>query len=33
MAGMTISVVPIVVVYLFFQKHIIKGVTAGALKG
>lgn len=33
MAGMTISVVPIIVVYLFFQKHIIKGVTAGALKG
>lgn len=33
MAGMTISVVPIVIVYLFFQKHIIKGVTAGALKG
>ena len=33
MAGMTISVVPIVVGYLFLQRHIIKGVTAGALKG
>lgn len=33
MAGMTISVVPIVIAYVFLQRHIIAGVTAGALKG
>ena len=33
MAGMTISVVPIVIAYIFLQRHIIAGVTAGALKG
>jgi len=33
MAGITIATVPIVVVYLLMQKHIIKGITAGALKG
>lgn len=33
MAGMTISVLPIIVTYIFFQRHIIAGVTAGALKG
>lgn len=31
MAGTTISVLPIILVYLFFQKNIIKGITAGAL--
>ncbi|MDP2939501.1 MAG: carbohydrate ABC transporter permease [Candidatus Omnitrophota bacterium] len=31
MAGTTISVLPIILVYLFFQKYIIKGITAGAL--
>jgi multiple sugar transport system permease protein/raffinose/stachyose/melibiose transport system permease protein len=33
MAGMTISVLPIIVAYIFLQRHIIAGVTAGALKG
>ncbi len=33
MAGMTISVIPIVVVYLLMQRYIIEGITAGAIKG
>ena len=33
MAGITITVIPVVVVYLFMQKHIIQGITAGAVKG
>lgn len=33
MAVMMFSILPIVVVYLFCQKHIIKGVAAGAVKG
>ncbi len=33
MAGMVISIVPIVVIYLVMQRNIIKGITAGALKG
>ena len=33
MAGMTITVLPIILVYLFMQKHIIKGITAGAIVG
>ena len=32
-AGMTIVVFPIVIAYVFLQRHIIAGVTAGALKG
>ena len=32
MAGMIISIIPIVAVYLVMHKHIIKGVMAGALK-
>ena len=32
-AGMTISILPIVIAYIFLQRHIIAGVTAGALKG
>lgn len=32
MAGMTISVIPIVLIYILMQKHIISGITAGALK-
>ena len=32
MAGVTIAFVPVVVVYVFFQRHIINGITAGALK-
>jgi ABC-type glycerol-3-phosphate transport system permease component len=33
MAGMVISLVPIVAVYLIMQRHIIQGITAGAVKG
>jgi len=33
MAGLTISVVPIILVYLVMQKHIIKGLSAGAIVG
>ena len=33
MAATTITTLPIVVVYLLFQKHIIRGVMAGAVKG
>ena len=33
MAGLTISAVPIIVIYLFMQKHIIKGLSSGAIVG
>ena len=33
MAVILLSIVPIIVVYIFCQKHIIKGVAAGAVKG
>jgi multiple sugar transport system permease protein/raffinose/stachyose/melibiose transport system permease protein len=33
MAGLTIATIPIVIVYLLMQKHIVKGIAAGALKG
>jgi len=33
MAGMTISALPIILIYLLMQKHIIKGMTAGAIVG
>lgn len=33
MAGMVISIVPIVIIYLIMQRNIIRGITAGALKG
>ena len=33
MAGLTIAAVPIVLVYLAMQKHIIKGLSAGAVVG
>jgi ABC-type glycerol-3-phosphate transport system permease component len=32
-AGLVIVTLPILVFYLFVQKHLIKGITAGALKG
>lgn len=32
MAGATISLVPTVVVFLLFQRHMIRGITAGAFK-
>ena len=33
MAGLTIAAVPIIFVYLFMQKHIIKGLSSGAVVG
>lgn len=33
MAGLTIATIPILIVYLLMQKHIVKGIAAGALKG
>ena len=33
MAGITITVVPVIVVYLFMQRYIIEGITSGAVKG
>lgn len=33
MASIMLTIIPIVIVYLAGQKHIIKGVTAGAVKG
>jgi len=32
-AGFVISIVPVVIMYLLFQKQIISGMTAGAVKG
>lgn len=33
MAGMVITVLPVVLIYLVMQRHIIQGITAGAVKG
>ena len=33
MAGATISFIPVVIVYIIFQRHFIKGISAGALSG
>jgi ABC-type glycerol-3-phosphate transport system permease component len=33
MAGIIITLIPILMVYLFLQKHIVKGLTAGAVVG
>ena len=33
MSGMTITVIPIVIMYLVLQKYIIAGITAGAVRG
>ena len=33
MAGMTITTLPIILVYLIMQRHIIKGMTAGVIVG
>ncbi|MCQ9207840.1 MAG: carbohydrate ABC transporter permease [Omnitrophica bacterium] len=33
MAGVTIAVIPILLIYIFMQKHIVKGLTAGAVVG
>ena len=32
-AGFVISIVPVVIMYLLFQKQVIAGMTAGAVKG
>jgi ABC-type glycerol-3-phosphate transport system permease component len=32
-AGTVIAVVPIVILLLAFQKHLVRGLTAGAVKG
>jgi len=32
-AAVTLVVVPVIIVYIFLQKYIIKGMTAGAVKG
>lgn len=32
LAGVTVAVVPLMVLYVLFQRHIIRGLTAGALK-
>jgi multiple sugar transport system permease protein/raffinose/stachyose/melibiose transport system permease protein len=33
MSGLTIATIPVLIVYLLMQKHIVKGIAAGALKG
>ena len=33
MAMVVISIIPIVIFYLFCQKSIVKGIVAGAVKG
>jgi raffinose/stachyose/melibiose transport system permease protein len=33
MAGLTMAAVPIIMVYLFMQKHIVKGLSSGAVVG
>jgi raffinose/stachyose/melibiose transport system permease protein len=33
LAGLTISVAPIIIMFLFLQKHIVEGITAGSVKG
>jgi raffinose/stachyose/melibiose transport system permease protein len=33
LAGLVLAVIPVVVFYVFMQKYIVKGITAGALKG
>lgn len=32
LAGLTIAIIPVIIVYFFAQKHIIEGVTEGAVK-
>jgi raffinose/stachyose/melibiose transport system permease protein len=32
-ASMLLTIVPIIIIYIAGQKHIIKGVAAGAVKG
>ena len=32
MAGLTLTIIPVVIFYIFAQKYIIKGIAAGAVK-
>ena len=32
MAGLTLSITPVIIVYLILQKHVIGGIVAGAVK-
>lgn len=33
LAGMVMASIPLLVIFLIFQRHIIAGLTAGSLKG
>jgi raffinose/stachyose/melibiose transport system permease protein len=33
LAAMTLSVIPTIILYLIFQEQVMKGMTAGAVKG
>jgi len=33
MAGLTIATIPLLIIYFFLSKYILKGITAGAVKG
>ncbi|MFP4017041.1 MAG: carbohydrate ABC transporter permease [Halanaerobiales bacterium] len=33
LAGLLMTSFPLIIFYMFFQKHIVKGITAGAVKG
>lgn len=33
MAGLTMAILPVIVIYLFLEKYVVKGMTAGAVKG
>jgi ABC-type glycerol-3-phosphate transport system permease component len=32
-AGIVITMIPVVLIYVFFQEQIVKGLTSGAVKG
>ncbi len=32
-AGLSIAVIPVIIIYAIFQRHIVKGMTEGAIKG
>ncbi|MNE73199.1 L-arabinose transport system permease protein AraQ [compost metagenome] len=33
MAALTLSTIPVIAFFLFLQRHIIEGITAGSVKG
>jgi multiple sugar transport system permease protein len=33
MAGATIAALPMIIVFIFFQRYFLKGITIGAVKG